>query len=430
MKNLISKLSMLLVAMSLMFVACEKPQTEEPKPEAKDPVLTLTSEATMEVAAAGGLLKITYTIDNAVEGVKLTATTDAEWITNIITSSNGKVLFTVKANDGEAREARVVVAYGDLGFEVTVKQAEMPVKEPVLTLTSEATMEFEVEGGLGQITYTLENPVEGVELTATTDAEWISGLVASGSDKVLFTVKANDGEAREAKIAVAYGDLGFEVTVKQAENPIKQPILTLISEATMEFAVEGGNGEISYTLENARENTELTATSEASWITNIVAGEKVTFTVAANEGEARETKIVVTYFTESFEVTIKQAAKEQIEDDGTRIMTYMSEATPLDSYTHYCLLSDDSGDNSVKFVIDSTAVVNGEPKIGKYPTWQSTPSYILKSTHFSFVNKSLIVNGTTYANSELTKVSLEITEAEVIVKFAINKIDYTFQYTR
>ena len=431
MKNLISKLSMLLVAMTLMFVACEKPQVEEPTPEVKDPVLTLTSKATMEFAADKAMGTITYSLENGIEGVELTATTDAEWITSIITSSRNKVLFTVEANESEAREGKVSVAYGDLGFEVTVKQAECAVKEPVLTLTSEATMEFAVEGGFGQISYTLENAVEGVELTATTEAEWISGLVASGGDKVLFTVAANDGEAREAKIAVAYGDLGFEVTVKQAERPRRDPVLTLLSEATMEFSVEGGNGEISYDLENAREEIVLTATCEAEWITDLVAGDKVTFCVAANEGEAREAKIAVAYGDLGFEVTVKQAAKEQGEDDGVKIMTSMSEATALDNWTHYCVLSDDSGNNSVKLVVDNTAVENGAIVVGEYPTWQSSPSYILKNTHFSFVDKSLTINGTTYANSTITKGYMVVTEEEVVINFTINDTDnYTFKYTK
>ena len=89
------------------------------------------------------------------------------------------------------------------------------VKEPVLTLTSESTLEFAAEGGEGVITYTLENPVEDVELTASCEVEWVVDLVAGES--VTFSVAANEIEqAREASVKVAYDKLSFEVIVKQA----------------------------------------------------------------------------------------------------------------------------------------------------------------------------------------------------------------------
>ena len=94
------------------------------------------------------------------------------------------------------------------------KPIEKPVeKDPVLTLTSNAVLNFEAEGGEAEITYTLENPVEGTDVTATCEANWVKAVAA---DKVRVTVEANEGEAREAKVVVAYGDLNFEVEVKQA----------------------------------------------------------------------------------------------------------------------------------------------------------------------------------------------------------------------
>ena len=92
-------------------------------------------------------------------------------------------------------------------------------KEAQLTLTSAETLEFKAEGSTAEISYTLVNPVEGTELTATCEAEWVS--VAAG-DKVRVTVAANDGEARETKITVAYGKLSFDVAVKQAAKPAKE----------------------------------------------------------------------------------------------------------------------------------------------------------------------------------------------------------------
>ena len=92
-------------------------------------------------------------------------------------------------------------------------------KEAVLTLTSDAVLNFGAEGGEAEITYNLQNPVEGTELTVACEADWVEAVAG---DKVRVTVAANDGEAREAKIVVAYGDLNFEVAVKQAAKAAKE----------------------------------------------------------------------------------------------------------------------------------------------------------------------------------------------------------------
>ena len=145
----------------------------------------------------------------------MTATCAAEWVADVAVGE--KVAFAVAANDvTEPRETKIVVAYGEQKFEVAVKQeAKEEIPAPVLTLTSEATMEFTAEGGAGEIAYTLENPQEGVTVTATCAAEWVADVAVG--EKVAFAVAANDvTEPRETKIVVAYGDLSFEVVVKQA----------------------------------------------------------------------------------------------------------------------------------------------------------------------------------------------------------------------
>ncbi|MBR2429160.1 MAG: BACON domain-containing protein [Alistipes sp.] len=190
-----------------------------------------------------------------------------------------------------------------------------PTYAPELTLTSEATMEFTAEGGEGTITYTAEM----VEVTRTEespapeaecDAEWIT-IKTTDFEKCSFEVSANDGEARETTIVVKYVDKSFEVVVKQTAkaNDEPEPVLTLTTEDTLSFTADGGTGAIGYTIENAIEGFDPTATCEAEWITDITIAETITFTVAANEGEAREATIVVSYGEQSFEVAVKQEAK-------------------------------------------------------------------------------------------------------------------------
>ena len=301
----------LLLAAPLAFAACnETPEPEpQPKPEVEEPKLTLTSEATLEFEAAGGNGVITYTLENAKEGTELTATCEAEWVANV--TAGETVTFVVDENEAtEARETKVVVAYGELSFEVAVKQdakAEAP-KTPVFELTSDETMEFGQDSAIGTITFNLENPVSGVEVTAKSNASWVKNFAVRQADgEIAFEVEANTGAAREAKITATYGMLEFKVTVKQAEYVAPDPEL-IIDGADEEFEAAGDTGVIEFHVKNAVEGVEATATSNVEWITvDGVAAGVVNFTVAANETEAvREGVITVAYGEIAQEVKIKQ----------------------------------------------------------------------------------------------------------------------------
>ena len=90
--------------------------------------------------------------------------------------------------------------------------------------------------------------------------------------------------------------------------------LTITSELEMNFEAEGGNGVIAYEVKEITRNNpvpqpEVKATCEAKWVSDVTVAEEITFVVAANEGEARDTKVVVTFGEQSFDVAVKQAAK-------------------------------------------------------------------------------------------------------------------------
>ena len=89
-------------------------------------------------------------------------------------------------------------------------------KEYALEVTSETTMEFPAEGGEGLIEWTLNEVTRNNPHPAPTlqcEAEWI---ILYAEDMGAFAVAANEGEAREAVIKVAYAEQVIEVKVKQA----------------------------------------------------------------------------------------------------------------------------------------------------------------------------------------------------------------------
>ena len=299
------KLFYLLLALPLVFAACENTEEPTPQPEKKT-VLTLTSKDVMEFKENGGNGFITYTLVNPVEGVELTAECEADWVENLAVGDN--IVFVVPANEGEDRETKIVVAYGDLGFEVTVKQSakgNQPDNTPKFNLTSEAEMEFGQETATGTITYEIVNPINGVNVTAKANVDWISQVTVQ-TDKILFQVAANTGAAREGKITAEYGMLNFEVVVKQSEYVAPAPVFNF-EPATMEVNAEGGAQSVAFTIDNAIEGAEVSATCEAAWISNlVVANGTMTFDVAANEESLRQAIITLTYGDYAFEYVVKQ----------------------------------------------------------------------------------------------------------------------------
>lgn len=94
-------------------------------------------------------------------------------------------------------------------------------KEPTLTRTSEAVMNFGAAGGEGVITYTIENPVEGATVAVDCNSEWISNFEIA--EEITFDVLPNtQTEERSEVITVSYLEQSFTVTVNQegaTENP-------------------------------------------------------------------------------------------------------------------------------------------------------------------------------------------------------------------
>ena len=307
------KLFYLLLALPLAFVACEEPEQGVDDP-VKDPVLNVT-ETTLNFEAEGGAGVINYTVENAAEGTEVEATCEAAWVTDLTVAET--ITFNVAANDGEAREATITVAYGELSKSVTVKQAakgeEPKPNTPVFEAVT-ATVEYEWNTTMGQVEYKLENPIEGVEVKAKSDVMWISQLQAKDG-KIVFALAENKGEAREGKITAEYGMLpAIEFTVKQGAYVAPDPVVT-ITEESVALAYDATEGSFTYTVENPVEGVVAVATTDAEWVSNLAAADgTVSFTTSVNEGFVREATITVTYGEASDSIVVKQGAANQNPD--------------------------------------------------------------------------------------------------------------------
>ena len=93
------------------------------------------------------------------------------------------------------------------------------VAPPKITVTSDNPMEVANTASTQTISYTIDNPVEGSALTASTEASWITSFDYEVSGKVSFNVAAQEAgsSARTGEIILNYnGAKSQVVTVNQA----------------------------------------------------------------------------------------------------------------------------------------------------------------------------------------------------------------------
>ena len=189
------------------FTSCEEP---EPAPV---PVFGAVSSDDINAPAEGGTFKIAYSIENPAEDGKVSATSEqSEWITGIDCETSGEVVFEVTPNESETpREGKISVFYEYTGetqsFEINVIQegstTPAPAPDPVLTLTSEDEISAPAQGGQYEIKFKIDNPASDGEVSAIGDT-WITPDPNIGSQSLMVTVAANDGEPREGTVTVKY----------------------------------------------------------------------------------------------------------------------------------------------------------------------------------------------------------------------------------
>ena len=401
------KLFYLLLALPLAFVACEEPEQGTDKPVEKTPVLNVT-ETTLDFEAEGGAGVINYSVENAVEGTEVEATCEAAWVADLTVAET--ITFNVAANDGEAREATITVAYGELSKSVTVKQAakgeEPKPNTPVFEAVT-ATVEYEWNTTMGQVEYKLENPIEGVEVKAKSDVMWISQLQAKDG-KIVFALAENKGEAREGKITAEYGMLpAIEFTVKQGAYVAPAPVVT-ITEESVTLAYDATEGSFTYTVENPVEGVVAEATTDAEWISNLTAADDtVSFTTSVNEGFVREATITVTYGEASDSIVVKQGAANQNPDlDYYAYGIYTFEAQARTADTWDIIMSELHPERGQMFT--RITVKLSEDNTGLIPTGE-----------YSSEDGSILVNSATnnsYSTWRYNSTATDITFCELYVE--------------
>ena len=220
----IKHLLLTVVALPLLFVACKQ---NDPVDEVKNPTIELSAGEATESSLS---FTITTTEAESVAWLAIEASEATPTASEVL--ANGTKVEANKsvecsATDLEQNTEYTIVAAVKNSKAVDKKDIKMTTEasDPASTQfkrKSAAEAEFTAEGGKGEIEYEIVNPIEGTEVEAEADVEWIAVTVG---EKIAFVVEGNTAtEAREGKITATYGDLSFDVKVKQAAKPNDQPV--------------------------------------------------------------------------------------------------------------------------------------------------------------------------------------------------------------
>lgn len=203
-----------------------------------NPSISANNPSKLDYDATSG--EISYTINNAVEGASVSATTTADWISNLSSDTAGKVTYTVSKNTTlNDRNATVTLTYakGETTYAtkaVTVSQGHLDVAAPT----------FGVEAG----TY---NEAKSVEISCTTEGATI-----------YYTT---NGENPTTSSSVYSSPISVDVSKTIKAIAVKDEVSSAIAEAAYELKVatptitpNGAAFEESQTVTLACTNSDVT----------------------------------------------------------------------------------------------------------------------------------------------------------------------------
>lgn len=235
--------------------------TPDPTPDPEDIVApTITIDNISDVTAAG--------IANATQSVGLgspvgewtyTVTSDAEWLSNM-SLSEGNVIYTVAANNSDARTATVTITASCNGQDDVTKTFTIAQLAGGGDVTTPTTVEMDINGTTG----TLAGDSNSIT--------WTSGDVTFTNTKGSTAIRTSDSSHYRA-----YSGSGMTISV--AEGTISKVVITCLSDYQDEM-------ETSFT------NAGYTVSTSGTTVTVTGSGSSFTATASA---QTRLSNIAVTY---------------------------------------------------------------------------------------------------------------------------------------
>lgn len=243
-----------------------------------------------------------YEIAEPREGAKVSVSANAAWISDIDSSKEGVVLFSISENsENLSREAKLTLSYVEgnttlCSADITVIQNAIP--EPTITVTTQSPVILEFDAEKGSFEYKILNPREYGEVAASSNVSWIKGFDYSEVGIISFVVEKNEGRTRDAELTVSYID-GLETlssaSVRVSQNACPDSKIQIKS-TSLNIEYNAADVSFEYGIINPVEGAVLSVSASASWAKEFKTdNRKISFTVEQNDGESRNCTITLDY---------------------------------------------------------------------------------------------------------------------------------------
>ena len=260
-----------------------------------------SSKDRLDLTYAAETVELAINVENALPAWSLAAETKTEWISDLKVESN--VLRFKTSSTATDRSGVIELKYPH------AETVSLPVSQKPSTFIKPASesLTFGYEASSQTLDYTIENPIAGSSLNATTVALWISNIQISDTQISFKLSENNSGADRSSSFSLSYGgapNVIVPVTQKWSASSFT------LTPTSQETAYTGGTFSFDFAVNNPRADVNVVAASQANWITDVaVSGNKVIFKVTENNsGALRTGKIKLTYgsyATAEFNVTQK-----------------------------------------------------------------------------------------------------------------------------
>lgn len=181
---------------------------------------------------------------------------------------------------------------------------------PHLSVGIEGIITMEAKGGDVAIPYTLTEPVEGIELEATTTNDWIGNITIDTEAVTLFVDVNNTLEQRVGMVTLTYGEESITLAIQQEASELNSDVVfNVTSERKMAFTSKGGSAVIEYTIEDAEEsNPQPSVDVSVEWVRiDSTTDTAINFTVGRNtDTSKRSTKLTLSYKGQELTVFVDQ----------------------------------------------------------------------------------------------------------------------------
>lgn len=181
---------------------------------------------------------------------------------------------------------------------------------PHLSVGVEGIITIAAKGGDVAIPYTLTEPVEGIELEATTTNDWIGNITIDAEAVTLFVDVNNTLEQRVGMVTLTYGQESITLAIQQEASELNSDVVfNVTSERKMTFTSKGGSAVIEYTIEDAEvSNPQPSVDVSVEWVRiDSTTDTAINFTVGRNtDTSKRSTKLTLSYKGQELTVFVDQ----------------------------------------------------------------------------------------------------------------------------